>query len=394
MPKRDYYEVLGVSRGASQEEIKKAYRRLARQYHPDANKDDPQAAEKFKEINEAYEVLSDPEKRARYDQFGHDAGAAEGFGTGTGGFGGFGDFAGGFGFDDLGDLFDAFFGGGMRAQARPRGPERGADLRVELYLSFEEAAFGVSRELDVMREEVCERCGGSGAAPGSRPVTCAACGGSGQVRTARSTVFGQFVSVHTCGRCHGEGKVIERPCAECRGEGVLRRRSKVTVRVPAGVNEGTRVRVSGAGAAGRRGGSPGDLYVDIHIRPHPFLKRDGFDVEGEVAISMFQAALGAEVEVPALAEPGKAVPPHRVTIPAGTQSGTVIILRGHGIPHLRGGGRGDYRVRVKVIIPQDLTDEERDLLRRMAERRGEETGGGNTAGKGFFERVRDAFGSR
>ncbi len=393
MSKRDYYEVLGVGRNATPEEIKKAYRKMARQYHPDANKDDPRAAEKFKEVNEAYEVLSDAEKRARYDQFGH-AGMGDGFGGGANGFGGFGNFGGGFGFGDLDDLFQSFFGGAMGGQGRSRGAERGADLRLDMHLTLEEAAFGVTREIEVPREESCDRCGGSGAAPGTQPSTCGTCGGTGQVRVQRNTPFGQFVSVQTCGRCHGEGRVISTPCSECQGAGIVRRRRRVTVRVPQGVDEGTRVRVAGAGSAGRKGGPSGDLYVDIHVKNHSALKREGFDVVSEVTISMFQAALGVEVEVPALAEPGKKAEPHKVSIPAGTQSGAVITLRGSGVPRLKGNGRGDHHVLVKVVIPTDLNEEEREQLQKMAQRRGEQLGMAGASGKGFFGRVKDAFGSR
>ncbi len=392
--KRDYYEVLGVARGASQEEIKKAFRRLARQYHPDANKDDPNAAEKFKEINEAYEVLGDPEKRARYDQFGH-AGVGAGdpgdFGASGGGPFGFGDFGfGPGGFADLGDIFESFFSG-LRQDGRRRGPERGADLRLDLEISFEEAAFGGEKEISLHKEERCGRCGGTGAAPGSLPVACPHCGGTGQVRAARNTAFGQFVSIHTCGRCQGEGRIIADPCPECRGEGQVRRRKTIKVRIPPGVDTGNRLRVAGEGAPGRRGGPAGDLFVDIRVRPHPVFRRDGFDVVSEIRVGMAQAALGTEVEVPVLTEPGREPRREKLVIPPGTQSGTVFRLRGHGIPHLRGGGRGDHRVEVQVEIPTSLSDEERELLRRLAELRGEKV---MSQGKGFFGRMRDALGNR
>lgn len=378
--KRDYYEVLGVSRNAGPEELKKAYRRLARQYHPDANRDDPAAAEKFKEVNEAYEVLSNPEKRARYDQFGHadvDGGFDPGAGGGPFGFGGdFGGFA-GFGFEDI---LETFFGGGTTHGRR--GPERGHDLRLDLSITFEEAAFGGEKEIELTKEQPCETCKGSGAAPGTSPKTCAACGGSGQVRAARQTVFGQFVTVQACGRCGGEGRVIEKPCASCGGQGTVRRRKKISVRIPPGVDEGTRLRVAGEGAAGKRGSPPGDLYVDIHIKRHPVFSRDGDDVVSQIKVGMAQAALGADIEVPTL--DGK----ERVTIPAGTQSGAVFRLRGKGIPRLRGAGRGDHRVQVLVETPTNLTAEQRELLRQFARLRGENVGGEE---KSFFRKMRDAL---
>lgn len=382
---RDYYEVLGVARGASPDEIKKAFRRLARQYHPDANRDDPQAEGRFKEVNEAYEVLSDPEKRGRYDQFGH-AGVGNGAGPGEGGpfEGGFGDFA---GFGDLGDIFESFFGGGRARSGAGRSPaERGRDLRLDLDVSFEEAAFGVEREIELAKDEVCEGCQGSGAAAGTSPRTCPACGGAGQVRQARATPFGQFVSVAPCVRCRGEGRVVENPCPTCRGEGMVRRRRRLSVRVPRGVDDGTRLRVGGEGGAGRRGGPPGDLYVDLHVRRHPSLVRDGFDVVTEVIIGVPQAALGVEVEVPVLTEPGEATRKEKVSIPAGTQSGAVLRLRGRGIPHLRGQGRGDQRVQVKVSIPSNLSEEEKSLYQRLVELRA-----APRSDKGFFKRMRDTL---
>ncbi len=290
--KRDYYEVLGVGRGAGAEEIKKAFRKLARQYHPDANRNDPAAAEKFKEINEAYEVLSDAEKRARYDQFGHAGVDGGGFDPGAGGpfggfgQGGFGDFA-GFGFDDI---LETFFGGGNRAQAR-RGPERGHDLRIDLSISLQEAAFGGEKEIELAKEESCGSCRGTGAAAGTSPRACPSCGGSGQVRAARQTVFGQFVTVQNCGRCGGEGRIVDKPCGACGGAGTVRRHKHIKVRIPPGVDEGTRLRVGGEGGAGRRGGPPGDLYVDIHMKPHPTFIREGNDVVSRVVVGMAQAAL-------------------------------------------------------------------------------------------------------
>ncbi len=393
--KRDYYEVLGVGRDAGPEEIKKAYRRLAKQYHPDANRDNPAAQEKFKEISEAYDVLSDAEKRARYDRFGHAGVGAdpEAAGHGPFGFGEGGPFGGGFGFGDLGDLFEAafgnVFGGGMRARGRAGGPERGHDLRLELTLSFEEAAFGGDKEIEVTKDEACATCAGSGAAPGTRPGVCPACGGTGQTRVTRSAGFAQFVSVQPCSRCQGEGRVIESPCPACRGQGRTRQRKRLRVHVPPGVDAGTRLRMAGEGAPGRRGGPPGDLFVDIRIRPHAVFAREGADITSEIRIGIAQAALGAEVEIPVLSPPGQPAGRETLTIPAGTQSGTVFRLRGKGIPHLGGGGRGDHRVRVTVDIPRDLSEEERALLRRFAELRGEVVGAEPREARGFIQKMRE-----
>ncbi|NPV26861.1 MAG: molecular chaperone DnaJ [Firmicutes bacterium] len=381
MSKRDYYEVLGVSRDANETEIKKAYRKLARQYHPDANPNDKQAEEKFKEINEAYEVLSDPEKRARYDQMGHAA-----FGNGAEGFGGFGGFS-GFGQDmgGFGDIFDMFFGGGFGSANRRTGPQQGADLRLDLELTFEEAAFGVEKDVEIPRLEKCPACGGSGAEPGTHPATCPACKGTGQIRTTQRAAFGmQFQSVRTCPKCHGEGKIIESPCKECRGQGRVRRVRKIHIRVPAGVDTGSQLRMAGEGEPGLRGGPPGDLYVYIQVKSHPFFERDGDDILCEIPISFVQAALGGEIEVPTLE--GKA----KLRIPEGTQTGTFFRLRGKGIPNLRGYGRGDQHVKVVVQTPTRLTEKQRELLRQFAEAGGDEVAE-NQNKKSFFGKVRDAF---
>lgn len=373
--KRDYYEVLGVSREATAEEIKKAYRRLARKYHPDANPDNKaEAEERFKEIAEAYEVLSDPEKRANYDRFGHAAADGQGFGGFGGGFGGFGgDFGG------LGDIFDMFFGGGGRQR---RGPERGADIRVDVEISFKEAAFGLEKDIRVPRVETCSTCGGSGAAPGTRPQTCAACGGTGQIQFAQSTPFGRIVQTRTCERCHGAGRIIEKPCDTCHGSGQVRRTRSIKIKIPAGVDTGTRLRVAGEGEAGLRGGPRGDLYVYIHVRPHRIFRREGNDVVVEIPLSFAQAALGDEIEVPTLEGDT------RLRIPEGTQHGTVLRLRGRGIPDLSGYGRGDQLVRVKVVTPTNLSEEQKRLLREFARLSGESPAG---VGKGLFEKFKDAF---
>lgn len=378
--KRDYYEVLGVAKGASEADIKKAFKKLARKYHPDLNRDNPKAAEeKFKEVNEAYGVLSDPEKRQQYDQFGHAAFDGASGGPGGGGFGGFGGFGGGSGGFD--DIFDAFFGGGSARQRR-NGPERGADLRYDLEISFEEAAFGKEAELTVPRTEACEVCHGTGAAPGTEPETCPECKGSGQVQHVQNTPFGRMVNTRTCGRCGGTGKIVKTPCRECNGSGEKKVRRKIRVKIPAGVDEGSRIRVSGGGESGRRGGSSGDLYVYIFVRPHKLFRRDGTDVLCEVPISFVQAALGDTVEVPTL--DGKV----DMKVPAGVQSGTVLRLKGRGIPYLRGSGRGDQHVRMKVLTPQKLSARQKELLKEFGELSGENV---NPEQKSFMDTVRKLF---
>lgn len=375
--KRDFYEVLGVAKGASQDDIKKAYRKLARQFHPDVNPDDPSAEGKFKEVSEAYEWLSDPQKREQYDQYGH--AATESGGAGRGGPGG----GEGFGFDDLGSIFDMFFGGGGGGgNRRKAGPQRGSDLRYDLELEFEEAAHGVERSIDIPTDEECPACKGTGAKAGSTAETCLACAGVGQVQVAQNTPFGRFMNVRTCERCHGEGKIIKTPCTDCRGKGVVRKTEKITVTVPAGVDTGSRIRVSGKGLAGTKGGPFGDLYVFINVKDHEFYERDGVDVFCEVPINMAQAALGDEVEVPTL--DGRV----KLRIPEGTQTGASFRLKGKGIPHLRGGGRGDQHVRVRVVTPTKLSDKQRELLKEIAKTMGGESGGDKT----WRDRVKDALG--
>lgn len=374
--KRDYYEVLGVGKDATEQEIKKAYRRLARQFHPDVNKDDPDAEAKFKEVSEAYQVLSDPEARARYDQYGHAA-----FDRTAGGGGGFDPFgAGGFGggFGGFEDIFDMFFGGERR---RPAGPRQGADLRYDMEISFEEAAFGVETEIEIPRTEVCPHCRGNQAEPGTPIRPCPQCGGTGELRQARETPFGRFVNVQPCGRCRGEGKVVETPCKECRGAGAVHRRRKIKVKIPAGVDDGFRVRLAGEGEAGERGGPPGDLYVFISVRPHEIFTRHGNDIACEIPISFTQAALGDEIEVPTLS--GRA----KLKVPEGTQSGTRFRLRGHGVQDARGYGKGDQYVTVRVVTPTRLSARQRELLKEFAAAGGESV----DPAKGFFDRVKDAL---
>ncbi|MCW3489320.1 molecular chaperone DnaJ [Dethiobacter alkaliphilus] len=378
MAKRDYYEVLGVSKDASPEEIKKAYRRLARKYHPDVNPDDKSAEEKFKEVKDAFDVLSDSNRRAQYDQFGH---AAEEGGFGAGGFGGQGGFQGFGGFEDI---FDTFFGGAQRG-GRRNGPQRGNDLRYDMEITLEEAAFGLETTVDIPRSETCETCSGSGAKPGTQPETCAHCNGTGQEQVMRNTAFGRFVSVKPCDVCRGEGKIIKERCPDCHGNGQVRRERKIEVKIPGGVDTGSRLRVSGEGEAGLRGGPPGDLYIVLHVRPHEVFKREGNDIIVEMPISFAQATLGTELEVPTL--DGKA----RVKVPEGTQPGTLFRLRGKGIPHLRGYGRGDQHVRVAVKIPKKLSGKQKELVRQYAELAGEEV---LPQDKGIINKMKDALGGK
>lgn len=376
MGKRDYYEVLGVDRGASEDEIKKAYRKLARKYHPDMNPDNQDgAAEKFKEVHEAYDVLKDQEKRSSYDQFGH---AAFDMGAGAGQNGA------GFGFGGFEDIFDTFFGGGFGSSfGGRRGPRRGPDLQMNMEISFEDAAFGVEREVTIHRKEECKECAGTGAAPGTKPVTCYKCGGSGQMRTNQQTPFGQFSSVTTCDNCHGTGKTIEKPCGKCKGKGQVRRPRKVSIKVPAGVDNGSALRLAGEGELGEQGGPPGDLIVRLRVRPHKVFKREKDNVTMEIPISFVQAALGDEIEIPTLE--GKTT----LKIPEGTQPEAVFHLRGKGIPHLQGYGKGDQIITVKVGIPTKLTAKQKEMLTKFdATVQNDQYQDRN---KGFFKKVKDAF---
>ncbi len=361
--KRDYYEVLGVQKGASEEEIKKAYKKMARKYHPDLNPGDKDAEEKFKEVNEAYEVLSDSEKKARYDQFGF-AGVDPNFGAGGGGYGG----GAGFDFGDLGDIFGSFFGGGFgggQTRRNPNAPQRGESIRMNLTISFEEAAFGCEKELELDRYESCETCRGSGAAPGTSPETCPDCGGSGVVQTRRQTPMGVFASTAPCSRCGGRGRIIKEPCKDCRGSGMVRRRRKIQASVPAGIDNGQTISIRGQGHAGKNGGPAGDLLVTITVRPHELFRREGTSVLCEAPITFPQAVLGAELEIPTI--DGKV----KYDIPEGTQSGTTFRLKGKGIPALNGRGRGDQYVTVYIETPRNLNREQKEALKKFAEAVGE-----------------------
>ncbi len=376
--KRDYYEVLGVQKGASDAELKKAYRNLAKKYHPDVNPGNKEAEAKFKEANEAYEVLSDPQKRSRYDQFGHAGTDPNGFGGGAGGFSDF-DFGG------IGDIFETFFGGsgfgGGRSRSK-RGPQKGADIKYSMEISFEEAAFGIEREINVSRMEVCSKCTGTGAKPGTNASTCQHCNGTGQVQIKQNTPFGQFINTKTCDVCKGEGKIITDPCPACNGKGKLRNNVKLKINVPAGIDDGQTISLRGEGDPGSKGGPNGDLFLNIRVRPHPLFKRQGNDVVCEVPITFTQAALGAELEVPTL--DGKV----KYTVPEGTQTGSVFRLKGKGIPFLRGNGRGDQYVKVNIDVPKKLNEKQKAILKEFAELSGDEV---HEQRKGFFDKMKDAF---
>lgn len=378
--KRDYYDVLGVSREASQDEIKKAYRKMSLKYHPDVHPDKEEAEARFKEINEAYEVLSDSQKRATYDRFGHSAFDPS---QGPGGFGG-GGFD--FGMGGFEDIFDMFFGGGDRG--RSRGPTRGADREMELSIDLEDAVFGAEKEIQIPRMEECDTCEGSGAQPGTEVKRCSTCGGTGQVRSVQSTPFGRFETVRTCGKCSGQGTAIEKPCKQCNGSGQVRRVRKVSLKIPAGVDTGSRLRMQGEGGPGQLGGPPGDLYIYIRVNPHPIFKRQGYELTCEVPISFVDAALGAEITVPTL--DGE----HKITIPEGTQTGTVFKVRGKGVPHLRSRRRGDQNVVVKVAVPTRLSARQKQLLREFAREESEEQNDNDNPkkDKGFFDKFKDALG--
>jgi molecular chaperone DnaJ len=375
MAQRDYYEILGVPRNASADELKAAFRRLARQYHPDVN-DASDAEERFKELNEAYAVLSDPDKRAAYDRFGHagvrgPGGAAPDFSVD------FGDFA-----DIFGDLFG--FGGFGRSSSRSRNaPRRGADLQYRLDLTFEEAVFGLEKEIEITRDEICSTCGGTGAKPGTTPVRCSTCNGSGEVRQVRQTFIGSMVQVTTCPTCRGQGETIASPCNECQGRGLARKTRRKVVNIPAGVDTGTQIRLAGEGQPGENGGPKGNLYILIQVKPHKFFRRREFDIMLDLNINIAQAALGADVEVPTVDGPTT------LKIPSGTQPGQVLHMKGKGVPRLRSNGRGDQLVIINVEIPKRMNNEQRQLFEKLAKSMGSEV---RPQERGILEWLKETLG--
>ena len=374
--KRDYYEVLGVAKGASEDEIKKAYRQMAKKYHPDLNPGDKEAEARFKEVNEAYEVLSDSQKKARYDQYGH-AGVDPNFGAG--GYQGYG-------FDgmdiDLGDIFSSFFGGGGARRPNPNAPRRGSDVSASVVISFEEAARGCKKQVDVRLVDTCSDCRGSGAAKGSAPKPCPACNGTGQERRQQRTPFGVIQTQSVCSRCRGKGKIIDKPCSTCSGTGQVRRPSSVGINIPAGIADGQVITIRGKGNAGTNGGPAGDLEIQVAVRPHPVFEREGYDVHCELPLTFAQMALGAEVQVPTL---DGNVP---YTVREGTQPGETFRLKGKGFPYINGRGRGDEVVRVTVEVPKKLTSEQKKLLHAFEESLGDKN---YQKRRSFFDKLRDAF---
>ncbi len=377
--KKDYYEVLGVDRGASDDEIKKAYRKAAKKYHPDLNPGDQEAEKKFKEVNEAYEVLSDSGKRARYDQYGH-AGVDPNFGaggSGGGGFGGFGDFG------DLGDIFGSFFGGfGGGRSSNPNAPRKGADTSATVNLSFEEAAKGCKKTINITRIENCAECNGSGAEKGTQPKTCPSCHGTGQIHVTQRTPFGAMQTSRVCDQCRGTGKIIDKPCRACAGKGRVRRTKEQVIDIPAGIDDGQIINLRGGGDAGKNGGPAGDLHIHVAVRPHPIFTREGYDVFCDIPVTFAQAALGAEITVPTL--DGRV----KFTIHEGTQPGDEFKLRGKGIQRLNYGGRGDQYVKVLVEVPKNLSKEQKELLKKF-ETMSDDKNYKNR--KSFFEKLKTFF---
>lgn len=372
--KRDYYEVLGVSKNASEDELKKAYRKLAKKYHPDLNPGDKEAESKFKEANEAYAVLSDAEKRKNYDQYGH-------AGVDGQGFGGFG----GAGFDiDLDDLFGSFFGGGFGgSRQRRNGPQRGANLKYRMNLDFMEAAFGVEREISIKKEDLCDTCHGTGTKDGSAPDQCSTCHGTGQVNQRQQTMFGAVMTSRPCPTCGGKGTVVKDPCNSCGGNGRVQKTKSLSVKVPAGINEGEMLTARGEGEPGSNGGPYGDLYIEIHIRPHPVFTREGYHTYCEVPITFAQAAIGAEIEVPTIDGP------YKHSLKEGTQPGDIFTIKGKGIPYInRSNMRGDHRFKVILEVPSHLSDEQKDLLKKFEDTCTEKNYQKRT---GFFSKLKDLF---
>ena len=373
--KRDYYEVLGVSKNASEDEIKRAYKKLARKYHPDMNPGDKEAEEKFKEVNEANEVLSNPEKKAKYDQFGF-AGVDPNYGAGQGGYGG----TGGFDFADLGDIFGSFFGGGFGGGGRrnPNAPQRGESIRASLSVEFTEAAFGCEKSITIDRSEQCPTCKGKGCAPGTTPEVCTQCHGTGTVTQAQRTPFGMMQSQTVCPKCRGKGQIIHQPCPDCRGAGAVRKRRTIQVNIPAGIDNGQTISLRGQGHSGKNGGPAGDLLITVMVRPHEIFRRDGTAVFCEAPITFTQAVLGGTLEIPTI--DGKV----KYDIPEGTQTGTVFRLRGKGIPVLNGRGRGDQYVTVNIETPRNLNREQKEALKKFSE----------SLGEGNYEKHKNFFGKK
>ena len=380
--KRDYYEDLGIDKNSSEADIKKAYRKLAKQHHPDANQGDKSSEAKFKEVSEAYEVLSDAKKKSQYDQFGHAGTDSNGFGGGGFGGGGFGDFD----FGGIGDIFETFFGGtgfGGRSSKAKNGPQKGADLKYAVEIAFEEAAFGIEREIQINRLDNCSTCKGSGAKPGTNPTTCKHCNGSGQIQYKQSSPFGQFVNVKACDVCRGEGKIIAEPCHTCNGKGKVKNSVKIKINIPAGIDDGQTISLRGEGEPGIKGGPSGDLYINVRVRAHSLFQRQGNDVICEIPITFVQGAIGAELEVPTL--DGKV----KYSIPEGTQTGSVFRLKNKGIPYLKGNGRGDQYVKVNIEVPKKLTEKQKSLLREFAEISSDDN---HEQRKSFFNKMKDALG--
>lgn len=366
--KRDYYEILGVGRSDSADDIRRAYRNLAKQYHPDVNKED-NASERFKEINEAYAVLSDPERRSAYDRFGHDG--LKGMNIN-------------FDFDfGIGDIFEEFFGFGMGGRRGRNVPRRGADLRYDLTIEFEQAVFGTEAEVEFNRQETCSECQGSGAEPGTTPIRCQTCDGTGEVRQMRQTFLGSLVNVTTCPNCNGRGETIATPCKNCFGRGLEQRRIKKTIDIPAGVEDGTQIRLAGEGEPGLNGGPKGNLYVVLHVKPHKYFRRRNNDILLDLGVNIAQATLGADVLVPTL--DGE----ETLKIPSGTQPGKVLRLRGKGVPRLRKNGRGDQLIIISVDIPKNLSKEQRELMEDLAETMGTDV---HPHERGFFDSLKDIIG--
>ena len=374
--KKDYYEVLGVNKGASDDEIKKAYRQMAKKYHPDLNPGDKDAEQKFKEVNEAYSVLSDPDKKSKYDRFGH-AGVDPNYGAGGAGFGGFS------GMDfDVSDIFSSFFGGSFGTSSRRNMPVQGEDREVRVNLTFEEAVFGCEKNIKFYRIEKCEDCGGTGAAKGTSPTTCPDCSGTGRVRAQQRTPFGVMQTQRTCDKCRGTGKIINTPCQTCSGKGYVRKQKNFTVTIPAGIDNGQSITLRGQGDIGQNGGPNGDLYVTVSVAKHSLFKRDGMNISYEIPITFSEAALGTKIQIPTLE--GR----EDYTIPEGTQSGTVFTLKNRGVTEVRGTRKGNLSFKVNVEVPRNLSSKQKELLKAFADSCGEKN---NIQSKNWFDKLKDLF---